>query len=151
MEDIIMKTSTMIIILGLCSVLYFSCKDKSTDPETQQSVAFSSQSSKCLSQGLPRHNYFDSLFTYSFNDSLIIDFTVIANCCPDSNRFSISYNIRTDTLIISIADTAENLCDCICPYMIHTEFWNLPADHYIVRCNLQNYKDPIYLVEVHRK
>jgi len=149
-----MRITAIVVTLGFIVFLCFSCKDKSTNPETQSTISFSSQSSKCLSHGLAKSSGLDSVFTYSFTQSLIIDFSVNANCCPDSNRFNISNIIRADTLIVSVADTARSLCHCICLYMIHVEFGNLPNDHYVVRCrigNSQGYDDPIHLVNVYRR
>jgi hypothetical protein len=148
-----MKITAMIVTLGFIVFLCFSCKDKSTNPGTQSPISFSSQSSKCLSNGLSKNSGLDSVFTYSFTQNLIIDFSVNTNCCPDSNRFNISNIIGTDTLIVSVADTARSLCNCICLYMIHVEFGNLSNDHYVVRCrigNSQGYDDPIHLVNVYR-
>jgi hypothetical protein len=144
----------MIVTLGFIVILFFSCKDKSTNPATQSSISFSSQYSRCLSHGLSKSSGIDSVFTYSFTQNLIIDFSVFANCCPDSNRFNITNIIGTDTLIISVADTARSQCNCICLYMIYVEFGNLSNDHYVVRCrigNSQGYDDPIHLVNVYRK
>jgi hypothetical protein len=131
--------------------LFFSCKEKVTNPENE-TLNFSYESSKCLSfdlekQALPS----DSSFTYYFKDSLLIDFLAEGNCCPDSNRFTVSQNISIDTIYISVQDTALNLCDCICPYQIHVEFSNLPNDHYVVYCTLNSAgNDPIHIVDVYR-
>ena len=148
-----MKLTSMIAASGFFIFVCFSCKDKSTNTGTQPPISFSSQSSNCLSHGLSKSGGLDSVFTYSFTQSLIIDFSVNANCCPDSNRFNISNIIGKDTLIISVADTARSLCYCNCLYMIHVEFGNLSNDHYVVRCrigNSQGYDDPIHLVNVYR-
>lgn len=141
------------IFLGSFILLLFSCKEKSTGPENQSPVSFTSQYSKCLSNALAKSNSVDSIFTYSFYDTLIIDFSVIVNCCPDSNRFSISYNRGSDTLGIAVADTARDLCNCVCLYMVHAEFSNLPNDHYIVRCTVgksPGQSETIHLVQVNR-
>jgi|GEM_PF-696133 len=152
-----MKIPAIGITFGLLILICISCHEKSSEPELQSIVSFSSQSSKCLSHGLSKRNSFDSLFTYSFTDSLIIDFSVSANCCPDSNRFNVLYTAVNDTLIITVIDTAAYGCRCICPYLIHAEFGNLPNNHYIVRCVFVYIAapylshDPIYLVNVDRK
>ena len=140
------------VVLGSLVFLYFSCKEIPTLPN-QSPISFSSQYSKCLSQGLPKISVLDSIFTYSFSDNLITDFSVIANCCPGSNRFSVSSLGGTDTLVVAVADTAQGLCDCVCLYMVHAEFNNLPNDHYVVRCtygNLTGYHETIHLVRVNR-
>ena len=149
-----MRMSAITGVLGIIVLLSFSCKEKSTGPTTQQPVLFSSRSSKCLSQGFAKSSGLDSVFTYSFTDTLLIDFSAIANCCPDSDRFEISQEIGTDTLIVSVADTALHLCRCVCPYMIEVEFVGLPNDHYVIRCRIgdpQGYVDPIHLVNVYRQ
>lgn len=150
-----MKISAIIVIFGLFIFFCFSCKEKLASPESQSSASFSSQSSKCLKNVLSKSGgLFDSVFVYTFTDSLNIDFSVEANCCPDSNRFSISYNLSHDTIIVSVADTALNGCFCHCPYMIHVNFSNLPNDHYVVQCMIDNYSsvlNPIHLVNVYRR
>ena len=128
-----------------------SCAKLTTDPGA--SITFSARSSKCLTHNTPGVNGLDSLFLYSFPDSLVLDFSVKANCCPDSNRFSISQTTGSDTIVVTVTDTAENGCRCVCPYMIHTSFESLPYDRYVVRCRLcasGDCDDPIYLVEVVR-
>ena len=149
-----MKQFAMIVIIGWLSLVHFSCGDKSTGPGSPAGVSFSWQSSKCIGGGSAKVSGIDSLFAYSFKDSLVIDFSVTSNCCPDSNRFSVSTIAGTDTLAVVVADTAEHLCRCICTYMIHCSFGNLPEDRYVVRCSICSSggcDDPIYLVNVFRK
>jgi hypothetical protein len=146
-----MNKIKMVFILGIVALLYFSCKEKTTEPN--KDITFSSQYSNCLAHGLSKGSGLDSVFNYSFLGDLFVDFSVWANCCPDSNRFAVSYRIANDTIIISVADTARNLCHCTCPYMVHAEFLDLQQDHYVVRCRVGNegeYEDPIHLVEVNR-
>ena len=147
-----MQTRSSIFILGFLILALLSCKDKATGP-VDQPTSFSHLSSKCVTQGLAKGSRPDSIFTYSFTDKLLVDFSVQANCCPDSNRFAVSYAMSADTILISVADTAGNLCRCICTYMIHTEFGGLQRDRYVVRCRIgtgQIYDDPIHLVQVFR-
>jgi hypothetical protein len=135
-------------------VLLYSCKDKSSNPDSQTPVSLSYEATKCLAHGLAKGTELDSVFTYSFTTDLVIDFSVWANCCPDSNRFLVSYTISNDTILISVADTARSLCHCICPYMIHADFMDLSKDHYVVRCRIGNnqvWDDPIHLVDVYRQ
>jgi hypothetical protein len=142
------------MFLGSLILLSLSCEENSTNPENQSPVSFLSQSSGCLSNGLPKANGLDSIFTYSFSGGLILDFSVVANCCPDSNRFSVSHIAGTDTLIIAVADTAQSFCHCVCLYMTHAEFMNLPNDHYVVRCTIENSSgqgETIHLVHVDRQ
>ena len=140
--------------LAAAAVLFLfslSCAGSSTDPGP--SITFSAQSSKCVAHTSPGVNRLDSLFIYSFTDSLTLDFSVTANCCPDSNRFLISQITGTDTLFITVADTTVQGCHCVCPYLIHARFDSLPFDRYIVRCRLcasGDCDDPIYLEEVVR-
>ncbi len=148
-----MNKPVLVIAVGLTALLCFSCKEKSANPETQAPGSFSYESSKCMRGVLQKASVSDSVFTYTFSDKLIIDFSVTANCCPDSNRFSVSSTTGIDTIVVAVVDTAQNLCKCICPYMIHAEFGNLPNDHYVVHCtigNSQGYTDPIHLVNVYK-
>ena len=149
-----MNKTKMIMVLGIVALVCSSCKEKSTEPGDQKVITFSSLYSNCLAHGLSKGSGLDSVFNYSFTGNLIVDFSVWANCCPDSNRFAVSYRIANDTIIISAADTARSLCRCLCPYMVHAEFFNLQQDHYIIRCRAGNeggYEDPIHLVDVYRK
>ncbi len=136
---------------GLLCLLLQACLRSTTDPGPAS--FFSARSSSCMAQPVGSVHALDSVFIYSFKDSLVLDFSVIANCCPDSNRFSISQVTGTDTLVITVADTAMNLCRCVCPYLIHARFEGLPQDRYIVICRIcdeGNFDDPLYLVEVVR-
>ncbi|HEY6951490.1 MAG TPA: hypothetical protein VI758_03725 [Bacteroidota bacterium] len=129
-----------------------SCQTKSTNPELQSSD-FKAFSSKCVSAGLTGVSATDSIFTWSYQSSLVIDFSVRANCCPDSDRFFVSHAIAGDTIVITAADTAGNLCRCLCTYMIHAEVNGLTLDRYIIRCRAGNDAvmiDPVHLVEVVR-
>ena len=143
--------------LGLVILIFFSisCKDQSIQPDQVESPQFTTESSKCIStafsRGLAVSN--DSIFTYSFSQDLIIDFSVRGNCCPDSNRFTLGHEIRNDTIFIAVSYTAQNLCRCICVYMIHVKLADLPLNHYVVRCRLSDgytTTDPIHLVSVQR-
>lgn len=147
-----MKTEAIVLILGFGILMAFSCKDRSTDPEDQP-TSFNYLSSTCGTRALAKGTGLDSIFTYSFTDKLIVDFSVWANCCPDSNRFSVAYAMAADTIVISVADTARSLCRCTCIYMIHAEFAGLQRDRYVVRCRIgsnQGYDDPIHLAQVFR-
>jgi hypothetical protein len=149
-----MKNAATIIVVGLIALFCFSCKEKSTNPILEPTISFAFQSSKCLAHELARTSALDSSFTYVFHDSLLIDFTVSANCCPDSNRFHVAQSVGSDTILIAVADTAINGCRCNCPYMIHAAFTGLTNDHYVVRCTLRRsagIEELIYLVEVYRK
>jgi hypothetical protein len=91
----------------------------------------------------------DSCFTCQFQDRLIIDFCVTGNCCPDSNRFQLSHQIIDDHITLTAIDTAANLCNCMCPYVIHAEIYGLPLDRYIVTCFVNH--EMAYREEVRRE
>lgn len=148
-----MKTEFQAVVLIVLAFLWFSCKEKISDPGSPGKETFSYTASACLAHGLAKGSALDSVFEYSFQQSLIVDFSAWSNCCPDSGRFSLSYAVRTDTIIVTVLDTAAHLCHCLCPYMLHVELADLPLDRYIVRCRIgngQNYDDPIHLVPVNR-
>jgi hypothetical protein len=94
----------------------------------------------------------DSCFTYQFTNALDVFFCASANCCPDSNRFSIRNEIRGDTIFVTIADTAAHLCRCNCTYMLHAEFHDLPKDRYVFFCSREDYSSlaVLYSVTVQR-
>ena len=145
-------------VIGLpltgCFMLFLlSCHEDTTNPQNSE-IVFSAKSSSCASHGLAKGSALDSLFTYSFTNDLLIDFSVWSNCCPDSNRFTFLQFSSADTLHIVVTDTARHLCHCICPYVTHAEFQNLSADHYIVRCVIQTPSgspELVHLVHVSRK
>lgn len=137
-----MKYSSLVIpvlVLGA----WLAC-DRSTGPE-QEHLLY--QITGC-GGGLAKSFVADSCFSYQFGTDLIIDFCVTANCCPDSNRFDLSYETRHDTIAIAVQDTAARLCRCICPYVIHAEFHELPLDHYTIQCMYDN--RVAYNEEVHQ-
>ena len=150
-----MKSTPSVLLVMTIAVAIFSsvcCDDKTTNPTTQRSPAFSFKSSTCLAV-LVKGSLYDSIFVYSFADTLMIDFSVEANCCPDSNRFLVSCISTTDTIDVCVRDTAENGCRCICPYIIHAEIANLPGDLYVVRCAMDSssgVRNPVHVVTVRR-
>jgi hypothetical protein len=148
-----MASQKYFILFIVCILL--SCKGKSTDPEQIITPIFTSESSKCIPVALARGSASssDSLFSYSFTQSLVVDFSAHGNCCPDSNRFMVGHEIRNDTILIAVSDTARNLCRCICFYMIHVQVTDLPLDRYVIRCCLADGNstlDPLHLVTVVR-
>jgi hypothetical protein len=149
-----MKTWQLLLVCISLSLV--ACKDKSANTNETTLPIFSYETSKCVTHGLAKgtETALDSIFMYSFDQNLTMDFSVLANCCPDSGRFILNHVIKMDTILITVIDTAQNLCDCICTYMIHTQFTDLPLDQYIVRCRIgdgQTFDDPIHLVLVTRK
>jgi hypothetical protein len=142
------------LLLGLCTLT--ACKEKSTEVFPTGIPSFSFEMSQCISSALGKgvNTLPDSICTYSFSDYLILDFSAIGNCCPDSNRFVVNHQIKQDTILITVSDTARSMCYCMCLYMIHTEISNLPLDKYVIRCRLVNgesYLDPMHLITVMRK
>jgi len=115
----------------------FGCSDKSSDPGDTDGVNKGQifQVPGCAAEGLAKPSWEDSCFSYQFDTRLLIDFCVQANCCPDSNRFELSYAVLGDTIVVAAEDTAASLCDCICPYVIHLELHDLPLDHYVFACD----------------
>lgn len=136
------------IILLWIACIFFSCSDKSTGPENQQ-TALLYQIAGCQHGGLAKSSLSDSCFSYQFQKDLVIDFCASANCCPDSNRFRLSYGIRNDTIAVVVADTAANLCYCICGYIIHAEFRDLPLDEYLFSCSYNGKLQ--YVEKLHRE
>jgi hypothetical protein len=148
-----MNCQKIFLFISLCTLT--ACKEKSVEVDQAKIPTFSYETSHCVSSAMPKGTivFSDSVFSYSFSDNLIMDFSSIGNCCPDSNRFIVSHEIRQDTIMITAVDTAQNLCNCNCLYMIHTEVIGLPMDRYVVRCYLDREQaviDPIHLVTVIR-
>jgi hypothetical protein len=131
------------LFLLIFVVHIFSCSDDSPTNTAEEKSGF-------VSYQIPGCNFVfsfgkassqDSCFSYSFHDTLKIAFCVVGNCCPDSDRFVTNYNINSDTLSVSVLDTAANLCDCIYPYTIQVEISGLLNDRYLFYCN---YEDMAY-------
>jgi hypothetical protein len=139
---------TVVFFLILFS--FFSCEEKVTNPENGKTGFFYS-TGKCHGNLQKEEALPDSSFEYTFWGTLFIDFSVLGNCCPDSNRFAVTQNIHADTIYISVEDTARGNCRCICNYHIYAEFIDLPEDHYVVFCTLKDAENnPIYLVDVYK-
>ena len=125
---------------------------KSVAPETLQGSVV--QLPGCKSAQLGKAGSFDdSCLTIQFQQSLLVDFCASGNCCPDSNRFSIRQDVRGDTIVVTIADTARALCRCTCNYFLHAEFADLPSDHYVFMVSREDYssKAVLYLADVRRQ
>ena len=130
-----------------CVMLFFmiSCSDKSTNYAGHEVRATLKQVGGCQSHSLNNKiSTEDSCFSYMFTEKLIVNFCMTGNCCPDSNRFSLSYKIKNDTIFVAAADTAANFCNCICNYIIQAEFDNLPSDRYIFYCTRSDRSDRAY-------
>jgi hypothetical protein len=128
-----MKKCGLFFVIAMSVGIFFSCSDKSSNPGNQQVKASLYQVGGCQSH-LAKVSEVDSCFSYQFGEKLVVDFCLTGNCCPDSNRFVLSHKISNDTIYIVAVDTAEHLCRCICKYVIHAEFENLPLSHYIFYC-----------------
>jgi hypothetical protein len=135
-----------VLSLSIAMVMYSGC-DKSVGPENDQARIV--QMPGCKSGQLGKSSVSsDSCFTYQFHDALDVYFCASANCCPDSNRFLIEHEIRNDTILVTIADTAGHLCRCNCTYMLHAEFQNLPGDQYQFVCQREDYSSKLVLYSV---
>ena len=147
-----MKDIRSIVFAFVIAALMQSGCDKSVGPENDQTRIV--QIPGCKSGQLGKSSVAtDSCFTYQFDDALDVYFCASANCCPDSNRFLIRHETRRDTILVTIADTAAHLCRCNCTYMLHAEFHDLPADHYVFVCQRQDYSSIalLYSVEVRKQ
>ena len=81
----------------------------------------------------------DTCFDYRFGETLIVEFCARANCCPDSNRFSVRHRISSDTIYVTLADTAAPLCRCACSYRLVMAFEDLPGRSYLFFCTREDY------------
>lgn len=95
----------------------------------------------------------DSCFAYQFAETLRVDFCLSGNCCPDQNRFKLAYEISADTIYVAVADTAAQLCRCVCTYVLRAEFAGLPRDHYVFCCVRNDYSGRLihYIAHVYRR
>ncbi len=139
---------TTLIVLGLFILInLWSCSGTVSNIDDENDLIY--QIPGCQNNLLTKSSINDSCFNYTFNQILIVDFCVSANCCPNSNRFDLSDKISNDTLFVAVTDTAAQLCHCICDYKIHFEKYNLPLNSYLFYCS---YNDEIlYAVRVIRK
>jgi hypothetical protein len=144
-----MTTLLRVRFILISGLLAFSCSDKGTTPGNIQQANQLYQIPGCQRGLIPKSSGGDSCFSYQFAADLLVDFCVAANCCPDSNRFSIAARIFGDTIKVAVHDTAAQECRCLCAYAIHSEFSDLPLDRYRFICL---YGDSVkYAVEVLRQ
>lgn len=121
------------------TILSISCSENSLSDNNEEINFNAHQIAGCNnSNSLEKINFYNSCFNYTFDESLKIDFCVYGNCCPDSNRFIIEQNIKSDTIYVTVSDTAANLCNCLCNYKIHLELTGLQNDQYIFYCNFDS-------------
>lgn len=112
-------------------IVYYSCSVNSPTKSEEKEIRFSAkQISGCIKLFKKGSNS-DSSFTYSFTDTLKINFGIWGNCCPDSDRFVSNCKVKSDTIFIIVKDTAKNGCYCNCPYKIHLEMVGLTKDEYL--------------------
>jgi hypothetical protein len=130
-----LKISSLILIPFVLLYVFSCTTGNSTEPENETITFNAYQDGGCNSSPLAKTAVNDSCFSYSFNDTLKIDFCVTANCCPDSQRFVTDFNIKSDTIFVSVADTAARLCHCVCNYTIHLDFVSLSKSQYFFYCN----------------
>lgn len=128
-----MRNKLVFILFLLIFVI--GCREKISDANPSVSIK---QIGKCNYNKLSKTSSDSLCFDYKFKNSLIIDFCVKGNCCPDSNRFVFESNIVEDQVLITVTDVAPNLCKCICTYTIHGEIAGLTNSSYFVTCILKN-------------
>ncbi|MFC1481649.1 hypothetical protein ACFL6E_05335 [Candidatus Neomarinimicrobiota bacterium] len=127
-----MKNAHIFISLFVLISMSTGCKSTAA-PEKWDGQYQLNSISGCQHDNLTIGTIVDSCFVYQFDNDLVLDFCVTANCCPDSNRFEIAQEVRNDSITIIVSDIADDLCFCTCPYIIHSEFFDLPEDMYYVR------------------
>lgn len=125
-----MKNDAGLLFLAGLSLISLTCS-KSTEPAAPGIVAFQAPGCQQVVGGLSSP---DSCFSYRYEDLLLVDFCATGNCCPDSNRFLIQCEIRQDTILVTIADTAANLCRCNCRYLLHVQLTELSLPSYQFVC-----------------
>jgi len=133
-----MKNYFSLLLLFLAALIYtFSCSENnSTGTHENRVKVISKQIPGCLGGlHLSKSANSDSCFSYSFDDTLKIEFCVFGNCCPDSQRFASEIHIKSDTIFATVVDTAGDLCYCICNYKIHLEISGLSGNQYLFYCD----------------
>ena len=125
------QTEMRNLILLLVLVLGFvNCRKAINESTESRGIGDVVQLDGCARGSLQKESEADSCFTWSFTENLTADFCVKANCCPDTDRFQLDYSIEAGAIHVTVQDTAQNLCRCICPYLIHAEFSELEKDSY---------------------
>jgi hypothetical protein len=124
-------------VLACLILSLLACSESTTKPKTESLVY---QIGRCQHTLGSAALTGDSCFTATFTQNLLIDFCLLANCCPDTNRFALNASINGDTILIVAADTAASLCHCLCNYKVRAEFQSLPLSQYLVLCS---YNDSI--------
>lgn len=129
-----LRAGHLIASAAFYCVLLTAC-DNSTGPETP--AVFMFQAEGCRAQSGLKWAA-SACFSYRFDDIFIVDFCAEGNCCPNSNRFKFASEIRTDTIFVTVADTAANECRCVCTYMLRAGFRDLELDSYVFICRRED-------------
>ncbi len=129
------------ICVILTSLIFYTCSE-STSPNNNSDILFK-QVPGCGNFNLPKSAN-DSSFSYTFDNSLKINLSLPANCCPDTNRFDYIYTINDEEIYFIAIDTAAHLCKCICNYTIEIVINDLDKDSYQFICT---YYDSVYYNE----
>lgn len=124
-----MRLIKSICVFCILSSVFISCADTSTDNSKTVQVNLY-QVGGCKSHSLPKVSSSDTSFSYSFTDTLVVDFWAFGGCNTRPNLFALSYNIQDDTIFVTAIDTVLG-SKCLCRYLIQAEFANLPLDHYV--------------------
>jgi len=128
------KTGFFSFLLVVSGFLLATCSDNSSNPTGNQPAGTVAQIPGCVSHGMNKISATDTNFVWTFTDRLVLDFGLLADCSIDSIRFATSHSISNDTIYVVSVDTATQNEYCICDYIIHAEFENLPLDHYVIIC-----------------
>ncbi|MEW6196745.1 MAG: hypothetical protein AB1521_16485 [Bacteroidota bacterium] len=134
-----------VLLFSVVLVIFAGCSDSVTSDEN--SKASIKQVGGCTSAAFKKDaGQTDSCFSYEFHNDLKVQFCAPGNCCPDSNRFTGEYRISTDTIVVTIEDTAANLCKCMCNYNIRAELEGLLLNRYLFKVEKQDssYRQTLY-------
>ncbi len=124
----------ILLISALLAVAGVNCAKSPSGPGVSRIQVSFRQVGGCISKVSSTSQVGDSSFAYEFNDTLHVSFMLSGNCCPDSDRFAMSYDVRSDSLFVTATDTAARMCLCTCSYILQAKFANLPLDRYTFVC-----------------
>ena len=84
-----------------------------------------------------------AIWTYNESGTLSIMHTnTVFNCCVETLLGSYTIDVENGLITIEEDEVLENGgCDCICPYDIQHEIWNLPPGEYTIKV-LEPYLNP---------
>lgn len=111
--------------------LIYSCSN-STSPNSNLNLSFK-QIPGCNNTLLSK-TLADSSFKYTFDTYADISFSLLANCCPENNRFDQITLLNDNTITITVIDTAAQLCRCICNYELNIKVRELTENLYTFIC-----------------